>query len=90
MHAQFGIVLHSSGPLCFVGIFTDFSRELFCRRSRHGATDEGKDEERWTGLVSLLSLKPTMTIETTTTNFRYVKKEKEMQMKRNFSFHDEE
>ena len=90
MHAQFGIVLHSSGPFCFVGIFTDFSREFFCRRSRHSATDEGKDEERWTGLVSLLSLKPTMTIETTTANFRYVKKEKEMQMKRNFSFHDEE
>ena len=54
MHAQFGIVLHSSGPLCFVGIFTDFSLEFFCRnrrRSRHGATDEGKDEERWSGLV---------------------------------------
>ena len=39
--------------------FTDFYREFFCRnrrRSRHSATDEGKDEERWTGLVSLLPL----------------------------------
>ena len=63
MHAQFGIVLHSSGPLCFVRIFTDFSHEFLCRRSRHGATDEGRDEERWTGLVSPLSLKPTMAIE---------------------------
>ena len=72
------------------GFLRIFLTNFLCRRSRHGATDEGKDEERWTGLVSLLSLKPTMTIETTTTNFRYVKKEKEMQMKRNFSFHDEE
>ena len=90
MHAQFGIVLHSSGPLCFVGIFTDFSREFFVEGQ--DTAQQMKAKMKKDGLVLYLScpLKPTMTIETTTTNFRYVKKEKEMQMKRNFSFHHEE
>ena len=90
MHAQFGIVLHSSGPLCFVGIFTDFSREFFVEGQ--DTAQQMKAKMKKDGLVLYLScpLKPTMTIETTTTNFRHVKKEKKMQMKRNFSFHDEE
>ena len=36
--------------------FYGFFSRIFCRRTRHSATDEGKDEERWTGLVSLLPL----------------------------------
>ena len=90
MHAQFGIVLHSSGPLCFVGIFTDFSHEFFVEGQDTAQQMKAKMKKDGLVLYPSCPLKPTMTIETTTTNFRYVKKEKEMQMKRNFSFHDEE
>ena len=44
MHAQFGIVLHSSGPLCFVGIFTDFSHEFFVEGQDTAQQMKAKDD----------------------------------------------